>query len=136
MAGAAVVSGVLGGAAAHAQDRVEISRSIDTVVYGSCVPSFEAVNNLAGTIDYLEVQASIRLRSGEVRPMAFRSAYRGGIERPILPGHAARLTVQLDLSSPLGVACGDIVAMEVTDVICEAAGKPCAGVMAIDPARR
>lgn len=123
-------------ALAQQQDRIEISRGADKVVLGSCVPSLKAVNNTAVTVDYLEVGLRFTLKSGEARTLEFRSRYRGGVERPIEPGMTADLTVQLDLSQPLGVDCPDIVAVTVTDAICEVAGKPCGGVIAVDTGRR
>jgi len=124
------------GGVASAQDRIEISRGADKVVLGSCVPSLKAVNNTATVVDYLEVGLRFTLKSGDVRTLEFRSRYRDGVERPIPPGMTADLTVQLDLSQPLGVDCPDIVAVTVTDAICEVAGKPCTGVIAVDTGRR
>lgn len=120
---------------ALAQDRIEISRGADKVVLGSCVPSLKAVNNTAAVIDYLEVGLRFTLKSGEARTLEFRSRYRDGVEKPIPPGMTADLTVQPDLSQPLGVDCPDIVAVTVTDAICEVAGKPCPGVIAVNPGR-
>ena len=119
-----------------AQDRIEISRGADRVVYGSCVPSLKVLNNTAMMLDYLEVVLGFTLKSGESRTLEFRSRYRGGIEQPIPPGSTANLTVQLDMSRPLGVDCPDIVSVTVTDAICETAGKPCTGVIAVDPGKR
>lgn len=124
------------GGMAAAQDRIEISRGADRLVLGSCVPSLKAVNNTSMVVDYLEVGLSFTLKSGEARTLEFRSRYRDGVERPIAPGMTADLNVQLDLSQPLGVDCPDIVLVTVTDAICEAAGKPCGGVIAVNPGRQ
>lgn len=134
-AGLAVLAAAFAGAA-QAQDRIDVSRGADRVVHGSCVPSFKAVNNLGIVVDYLEIGLGFRLGSGDVRALAFRSRYRGGIERPIAPGHTADLTVQLDLSRPLGAACADIVAIEVISTICEALGKSCADAVSVETGRR
>ncbi len=121
------------GGAARAQDRIEISRGADKLVLGSCVPSLKAVNNTAVVVDYLEVGLQFTLKSGTTRTLEFRSRYRGGVERPVPPGMTADLTVQLDLSQPLGAECPDIVDVTVVDAVCEAAGKPCPGVIAVNP---
>lgn len=119
-----------------AQERIEIMRGADSVVYSSCVPSLKAVNNTRLVVDYLEVGLEFLLASGESRMLTFRSRYRDGIERPIEPGVTADLKVQLDLVRPLGAACTDIVAVRVNDAVCEASGKPCTGIIAIDLGRR
>jgi hypothetical protein len=122
---------------AAAQNRIEISRGPDSTIFGSCVPSLRAVNNTTLVVDYLEVGLRFTLKSGESRTLEFRSRYREGIDRPIAPGATAELKVQPDLSKPLGAACADIVAVSVTDAVCEAAGgTPCGGVIAIDTDRR
>jgi hypothetical protein len=130
---AAVMAGI---APAMAQQRIEISRGPDSVVYGSCLPSLRAFNHTQVAVDYLEVTLSFTLKSGESRALAFRSRYRHGAERPIAPGGTADLTVQLDLVKPLGAQCPDIISVTVTDSICEAGGKPCTGIIAINPGRR
>ncbi len=123
-------------AAAGAENRIDIWRGADTVVHGSCVPSLKAVNNTAVVIDYLEIRLAFALRSGETRILEFRSRYREGIERPIRQGMTADLTVQLDLTKPLGVACADIVDVRVAGAVCEAAGKPCSGIILLHPTTR
>jgi hypothetical protein len=134
--GIAAAMALAAGHVAGAENRIEISRGADQVVYGSCVPSLKAVNNSSMIVDYLEVGLSFMLKSGESKTLQFRSRYREGVERPIPPGASADLKVQLDLSRPLGVGCPDIVAIQVVDAICEAQGKPCAGIIAIDTGRR
>jgi hypothetical protein len=120
---------------AAAQDRIEISRGVDSVVYGSCVPSLRAFNHTQTVVDYLEIVLSFTLKSGESRTLEFRSRYREGAERPLAPGATADLKVQLDQARPLGADCPDIVSVTVTDAICEAAGKPCTGVIAVNPGK-
>jgi hypothetical protein len=132
----ATVAAMAAGSVAGAQNRVEITRGEDSVVYGSCVPSLKAVNNTPMTVDYVEVTLRFTLSNGDSRTLEFRSRYREGIERPIGPGAMADLKVQLDLSRPLGVGCQDIVSIQVGDAICEAQGRPCGGVVSIDTGRR
>ncbi len=136
VSGLVVVATMAGSDMAAARDRIEISRGADSVVYGSCVPSLRAFNHTQMVVDYLEVTLSFTLMSGESRSLEFRSRYRGGAERPIAPGATADLKVQLDMTKPLGVDCPDIVSVTVSDAICESAGKPCTGLIAIDPGRR
>ena len=124
-----------GGGPAVAQDRIEISRGADSVVHGSCVPSLRAFNHTQMVVDYLEVALRFTLKSGESRTLEFRSRYRHGAERPIAPGTTADLKIQLDLSRSLGAKCSDIVSVTVADAVCESAGKPCTGVIAINPAK-
>ena len=118
---------------ATAQDRIEISRGADSIVYGSCVPSLKAFNHTQMVVDYLEVALRFTLKSGESRVLEFRSRYRDGAERPIAPGATADLKVQLDQTRPMGADCPDIASVAVADVVCEAAGKPCTGVIAVNP---
>ena len=134
--GGAMVATLVAGGVAGAQNRIEITRGADSVLFGSCVPSLKAMNNTTMTVDYVEVSLRFTLKSGDSRTLAFRSRYREGIERPIAPGAAADLKVQPDLSQPLGAGCQDIVSIQVDDTICEAQGKPCTGIVSIDTGRR
>ena len=122
--------------AAGAENRIDIWRGADTMVHGSCVPSLKAVNNTSVVIDYLEIRLAFTLRSGETRILEFRSRYREGIERPISRGMTADLTLQLDLTKPLGASCTDIVAVRVAGTVCEAAAKPCPGTVALHASPR
>lgn len=122
--------------AASAENRIDIWRGADAVVHGSCVPSLKAVNNTSLVIDYLEIRLAFTLKSGEIRILEFRSRYREGIERPISPGMTADLTMQLDLTRPLGASCADIVAVRMATTICEAAGRPCPGTIALHDGKR
>ena len=136
VSGLVVAAAMSAGGMAAAQDRIEISRGADSVVYGSCVPSLIVFNHTQMVVDYLEVTLSFTLKSGESRSLEFRSRYRHGAERPIAPGGTADLKVQLDMTTALGADCPDIVSVTVTDATCESAGKPCTGVIAINPGKR
>lgn len=131
-----VATAAVAAGGAGAQNRIEVTRGEDSVVFGSCVPSLKAMNSTPTVIDYVEVELSFTLKSGESRTLEFRSRYREGIERPIAPGATADLKVQPDLSRPLGVGCQDIVSVQVANAVCESQGKPCAGVIAVDIGRR
>ncbi len=119
--------------AAMAANGIGVTRGEDATVFGNCVPSLVAVNRSAQTIDFLQVDLVVALRDGRSRTIELRSAYRGGIARPIAPGASATLNQQLDLSVPLGAPCADVTARSVARTICEAGGKNCAAAVSVQP---
>jgi len=127
----AALAGLAG--AALAANGVAVTRGTDTMEYGNCVPSLVVVNQLARSIDFLQVDVAITLRNGQERTIELRSGYREGIARPIAPGAAATLRQQLDLSMPLGAACSAVASRRVARTICEAGGSDCAAAVTVQP---
>jgi len=119
--------------AAVAANGIAVKRGDDAMVYGNCVPSLVAVNGSTRAIDFLQVDVVLALRDGQERTVELRSAYRGGIDRPIAPGTSATLRQQLDLSVPLGAACSAIASRRVARTICEASGRDCAAMVSVRP---
>jgi hypothetical protein len=122
-----------GAATAYAANGIDVKRGPDTTEFGSCVPSLVVENKSAQRIDFLEVELVVALRSGQERTVELRSAYRGGVPRPIAPGATATLKQQLDLAPSLGVACTEVASRRVARTICEAAGTACASSVTVQP---
>ncbi|MDA0226169.1 MAG: hypothetical protein O2975_08680 [Proteobacteria bacterium] len=118
---------------ALAANGIAVKRGDDAMVYGNCVPSLVAVNGSTQAIDFLQVDVVLALAGGQERTVELRSAYRGGIDRPIAPGTSATLRMQLDLSVPLGAGCGAIASRRVARTICEAGGRDCAAMVSVRP---
>ena len=124
---------VLGAATANAANGIDVKPGPDATEFGSCVPSLVVENKSAQAIDFLEVQLVVALRNGQERTLELRSAYRGGVPRPIVPGATATLKQQPDLAPSLGVACSEVASRRVGRTICEAAGTACASSVSIQP---
>lgn len=125
---------VLAGSPAHAANGIDVSRGVDSTVFGNCVPSLVVENKSAETIDYLQVDIVVALGNGQERTIELKSAYREGVLYPIAPGGKATLKQHLDTSSALGVGCGEVKARRVLRTICEAAGgKACASSVSVQP---
>lgn len=127
---AAVLS--LSGAAIAAQG-IAVTRGEDAMVYGNCVPSLVAVNKSTQTIDFLQIDLVLALHGGQERTIELRSAYRGGIARPIVPGATLALRQQLDLSVPLGAACASVTSRRVARIVCETGSRDCAAAVTVQP---
>ena len=130
--GTSFASGLCAGGALAA-DGIDVRRGVDTMVFGSCVPALVAENRSAETVDYLQVDLAITLANGQERTVELQSAYREGVLYPIPPGATATLKQHLDTSRSLGAGCGDITVRRVLRTICEAAEKPCASPVRVQP---
>jgi hypothetical protein len=119
--------------AAWAANGIDVKPGPDATVYGSCVPSMLVENKSAVTVDFLQVDLAVTLRNGQERVIELRSGYRGGIDRPIVPGATATLKQQLDLGPALGVGCGEVAARRINRTICEAGGTTCASSVSVKP---
>jgi hypothetical protein len=118
---------------AFAANGIDVKRGPDLVEFGSCVPSLVVENKSAQAIDFLQVDMIVALRNGQERTVELRSAYRGGVPRPIAPGASATLKQQLDLAPSLGVGCGEVASRRVARTICESAGTACASSVSVQP---
>lgn len=117
-----------------AANGIDVTRGIDSTVYGSCVPSLVVENKSTGTIDYLQVDIVVATADGREQTVELKSAYREGVLHPIGPGDKATLKQHLDTSRALGVACGELKARRVVRTICEAAdGRSCASSVSVQP---
>ena len=116
-----------------AADGIDVRRGVDTMVFGSCVPTLVAENKSAETVDYLQVDLAMTLANGQERTVELQSAYREGVLYPIPPGATATLKQHLDISRSLEVGCGDVTVRRVVRTICEAAGNPCAAPVQVRP---
>ena len=128
-----VASLTLIASAAGAANGIEVKRGPDATEFGSCVPTLVVENKSAQRIDFLEVELVVALRNGEQRTVELRSAYRGGVPRPIAPGATAILKQQLDLAPSLGVACSELASRRVGRTVCESAGTACASSLSVQP---
>ena len=124
---------VAGAGLAWAANGIDVKRGPDATEFGSCVPSLLVENKSAQAIDFLQVDLVVALRNGQERTIELRSAYRGGIDRPIVPGATATLKQQLDLAPSLGVACTEVASRRVARTICESAGGACASSVSVRP---
>jgi len=130
----AVLALVLAASPAFAANGIDVTRGIDSTVYGSCVPSLVVENKSTGTIGYLQVDIAVATADGQEQTIELKSAYREGVLHPIGPGDKATLKQHLDTSRALGVACGDLKARRVVRTICEAAdGRPCDSSVSVQP---
>ena len=118
---------------ALAADGITVNRGVDTMVFGSCVPSLAVENKSAETVDYLQVDLVVVLANGQERTVELQSAYREGVLYPIPPGATAVLKQHLDTSRSLDAGCADVTARRVVRTICESAGKPCAAPVLVQP---
>ncbi len=116
-----------------AANGIAVKRGEDAMVHGNCVPSLVALNSSAQSIDFLQVDVVMALRSGQERTIELRSRYRDGVALPIAPGASATLRQQLDLSLPLGAACSAVASRRVARTICEAGGRDCAAAVSVQP---
>jgi hypothetical protein len=130
--GTSFASGLCAGGV-FAADGIDVRRGVDTMVFGSCVPALVAENRSTETVDYLQVDLAITLANGQERTVELQSAYREGVLYPIPPGATATLKQHLDTSRSLGVGCDDITVRRVLQTICEAAEKPCAAPVRVQP---
>jgi hypothetical protein len=128
--GMATVAGLAVGLAANG---IDVKRGPDRTEFGSCVPSLVVENRSNLTVDFLQVDLAIALKGGQERVVELRSAYRGGVDRPIVPGATATLRQQLDLSPALGAGCGDVASRRVIRTICETGGTACASSVSVQP---
>lgn len=123
----------LGAGGVLAADGITVSRGVDAMVFSSCVPSLTVENKSAETVDYLQVDLAITLANGQERAVELQSAYHEGVLYPIPPGATAILKQPLDISRSLDAGCADVTARRVVRTICEAAGKPCASAVLVQP---
>jgi hypothetical protein len=123
----------LGAGGALAADGITVSRGVDIMVFGSCVPSLTAENKSTETVDYLQVDLVVALANGQERTVELQSAYREGVLYPIPPGATAILKQHLDTSRSLDAVCADVTSRRVVRTLCEAAGKPCASPVLVQP---
>lgn len=114
-----------GPALSREDDIIVVTRGPDSMLFGSCVPSLNAHNRSRLTVDYIQVDLDFTLRDGRSHRHEFRSSYRYGGPRPILPDGSRPLVIHGDESRPMKAACGDIVGVRVVDAICETDGKLC-----------
>jgi len=128
-----VIGTTLIASAAFAANGIDVRRGEDTMLFGSCVPSLVVENGSGETIDFLQVDLTVVLSDGEKRTVPLQSGYRDGVPHPIVPGGKALLKQPLDLSRSLGVTCGDVKSRSVAATICEAAGRPCAASVTVQP---
>lgn len=126
-------AGVMHAGGILAADGITVTRGVDTMVFGSCVPSLVVENRSAETVDYLQVDLAMTLANGRERTIELQSAYREGVLYPIPPGATAILKQHLDTSRSLDAACPDVAARRVLQTICEAAGKSCASPVLVQP---
>jgi hypothetical protein len=127
------MTGLLVASAAFAANGIDVRRGEDTMLFGSCVPSLVVENGSGETIDFLQVDLTVVLSDGEKRTVPLQSGYRDGVPHPIVPGGKALLKQPLDLSRSLGVTCGELRSRSVAATICEAAGRPCAASVTVQP---
>ena len=116
-----------------AANGIDVRRGEDTMLFGTCVPSLVVDNGSGETIDYLQVDLTVVLSDGQKRTVPLQSGYRDGVPRPIAPGAKAVLRQPLDLSRSLGVGCAEVKSRSVAATICEAAGRPCASAVTVQP---
>ncbi len=112
-------------ALSRADDIIVVTRGADTTAFGSCVPSLIAHNRSRLSVDYIQVDLDFSLRDGRTHRHEFKSSYRHGAKRPILPDVTRPLVIHGDESRPMKAACTDIVDVRVVDAICETDDKPC-----------
>lgn len=125
LAAAVVLLVVLSVAPSRADEIIGVTRGPDATVFGSCAPSLIAHNRSRLSVDYIQVDLDVSLRDGRTHRHEFKSSYRHGVGRPILPGDSRPLVIHGDESRPMKAACADIVGIGVVDAICETDGKPC-----------
>lgn len=122
---AAVLMALAAPVPARAHDVIVVTRGPGTTLYGACVPSLVAVNRSDLPVDYVQVDLEFSLRDGRTHRHEFKSSYRYGAHRPILPDAARPLVIHGDESRPMMAACADIVEIRVLDAICETDDRPC-----------
>lgn len=125
---------VLAACPVAAANGIDVTRGVDSTVFGNCVPSLAVENRSAETIEYLQVDIAVALGNGQERTIELKSAYREGVLHPIQPGGKATLKQHLDTSLAIGVTCGEIKSRRVVRTTCEAAGgRPCASAVSVQP---
>jgi hypothetical protein len=115
---------------------VEVARASEAEAHGACAPSFVAVNRTAQPVDYLQIDVSFALPDGRRQTMEFRSAYAGGVERPIAPGESAPLRIQPDLSRPILARCAELGGAELARIECASKAGSCAAAVTVDVRKR
>ncbi|HTR84309.1 MAG TPA: hypothetical protein VMI56_07500 [Reyranella sp.] len=118
---------------ALAAESIEVKRGEDLMVFGNCVPRMLVENKTNDTVGYLQIDLELTLVDGRKKIVELKSAYRGGIDRPIAPKGHLILQQHLDESTALGAPCKDVTARKVARVLCEAAGRSCAYFVKVDP---
>lgn len=112
---------------------VEVVRGPDSTLFGSCVPSLVLTNRGGEPLDYVQIDIEFSLRDGQARVLAFKSRYREGVERPVVPGASAGLVVHGDESMLLQAPCHAILARRVVAATCVSGTGPCAATISIQP---
>jgi hypothetical protein len=128
-----VLVGSLVSSAAFAAESIEVKRGEDLRVFGNCVPSLLVENKTGDTIGYLQIDLELTLADGRKKIVELKSAYRGGIDRPIAPNGHLMLQQHLDESTALGAPCEQVTARKVVHILCEEAGRSCAYFVKVDP---
>lgn len=132
-AGIPGLAGVAWAVIAFAANGIDVKRGPDRTEFGSCVPSMLVENRSNLTVDFLQVDLALTLRNGQEKIVELRSGYRGGVDRPIVPGATATLRQQLDLTPALGVGCPDVSSRRVVRTMCETGGTTCASSVSVQP---